>query len=66
MTPNNINDGLSLDDCISISGNIGGHAYVDLGLKSCLKWATYNVGASNPTELGDYFLNSNCKSINYK
>lgn len=54
MTPNNINDGLSLDDCISISGNIGGYTYVDLGLKSCLKWATYNVGASNPTELGDY------------
>lgn len=55
MTPNNINDDLSLDDCVSISGNIGGHTYVDLGLKSGLKWATYNVGASNPTELGDYF-----------
>ena len=55
MTPNNINDDLSLDDCVSISGNIGGHTYVDLGLKSGLKWATYNVGASNPTELGVYF-----------
>ena len=35
------------------SGNIGGHAYVDLGLS--VKWATCNVGASSPEEYGDYF-----------
>ena len=32
-----------------------GHEYVDLGLPSGTKWATYNVGASKPTEYGDYF-----------
>ena len=32
-----------------------GHAYVDLGLPSGLKWATCNVGANSPEEYGDYF-----------
>ena len=32
-----------------------GHAYVDLGLPSGLKWATCNVGASAPEEYGGYF-----------
>ncbi len=32
-----------------------GHAYVDLGLPSGLKWATCNVGADSPEEYGDYF-----------
>ena len=30
-----------------------GHDYVDLGLS--VKWATCNVGANNPKEVGDYF-----------
>ncbi|MBR5470263.1 MAG: hypothetical protein IKU78_07330 [Paludibacteraceae bacterium] len=34
---------------------IDGHAYVDLGLPSGLKWATCNVGATKPEEYGDYF-----------
>ncbi len=29
--------------------------YVDLGLPSKLKWATYNVGASSPEECGNYY-----------
>ena len=29
--------------------------YVDLGLPSGLKWATYNVGASTPEEYGNYY-----------
>ncbi len=29
--------------------------YVDLGLPSKLKWATYNVGASSPEEYGNYY-----------
>ena len=29
--------------------------WVDLGLPSGLKWATFNVGASKPEEWGDYF-----------
>jgi hypothetical protein len=31
------------------------HEYVDLGLPSGLKWATCNVGASYPEDLGDYY-----------
>ena len=34
---------------------INGHAYVDLGLPSGLKWATCNVGASSPEEYGGYY-----------
>ena len=52
---------------------INGHEYVDLGLS--VKWATCNVGASQPHECGDYFawgetetkeeyyLDENCKTI---
>ena len=32
-----------------------GYEYVDLGLPSGLKWATCNVGASNPEDYGLYF-----------
>lgn len=35
--------------------NANGHAYVDLGLRSGMLWATCNVGANSPTEYGDYF-----------
>lgn len=40
---------------VTISGKEPGHDYVDLGLPSGTKWATYNVGATKPTEYGDYF-----------
>ena len=36
-------------------GEENGHAYVDLGLPSGLKWATCNVGADSPEDYGDYF-----------
>ncbi len=39
----------------SVSGTENGHAWVDLGLPSGLKWATCNVGAANPWDYGDYF-----------
>lgn len=32
-----------------------GHDYVDLGLPSGLKWATCNVGATSPSEYGNYY-----------
>ena len=32
---------------------INGHKYVDLGLS--VKWATCNIGASSPSDYGDYF-----------
>lgn len=40
---------------VTISGQMAGHDYVDLGLPSGTKWATCNVGATKPTESGDYF-----------
>ena len=35
------------------SGTIDGHEYVDLGLS--VKWATCNLGAQHPGEVGDYY-----------
>lgn len=37
------------------AGNYNNHEYVDLGLPSGLKWATMNVGASSPSDYGEYF-----------
>ena len=37
------------------NGQINGYDYVDLGLPSGLKWATCNVGASSPSEYGNYY-----------
>ncbi len=37
------------------SGYISGHGYVDLGLPSGVKWATCNVGASSPSDYGNYY-----------
>ena len=34
---------------------INGHAWIDLGLPSGLKWAACNVGATEPEEPGDFF-----------
>ena len=34
---------------------INGYEYVDLGLPSGLKWASCNVGATTPYEVGEYF-----------
>lgn len=34
---------------------LSGHDYVDLGLPSGTLWATCNVGANSPEEIGDYF-----------
>lgn len=39
-----------------LAGNtINGHEYVDLGLPSGLKWATCNIGATNPEDFGNYY-----------
>ncbi|MBQ7664854.1 MAG: DUF1566 domain-containing protein [Bacteroidaceae bacterium] len=37
------------------NGVHNGHRYVDLGLPSGTKWADCNVGASSPTEYGNYY-----------
>ncbi len=47
-TGNNNNNGTT-------TGTISGHAWVDLGLPSGLKWATCNVGADSPEEYGAYY-----------
>nr|MBQ5605331.1 InlB B-repeat-containing protein [Bacteroidales bacterium] len=40
---------------LSVSGSVNGYNYVDLGLPSGLKWATWNVGATSPEGYGSYF-----------
>lgn len=56
-------------DCVlhSADGYENGHAYVDLGLPSGLKWATMNVGASCVTEYGEYYEwgETNCNDWDY-
>lgn len=37
------------------SGQLNGHAYVDLGLPSGTKWATCNIGATVPEGYGNYY-----------
>lgn len=37
------------------TGTINGHEWVDLGLPSRVKWATCNVGASSPSDYGNYY-----------
>ncbi len=37
------------------TGNVNGHAWVDLGLPSGTKWATCNIGATNPEDYGEYY-----------
>lgn len=57
----------SFDQGVTVSGKVGDYTYVDLGLKSGIKWATYNVGATKPTEYGDYFAWGETKpKDNYK
>ena len=38
-----------------LKDTVNGHEWVDLGLPSGTKWATYNVGAASPEEFGDYY-----------
>ncbi|MDE6000199.1 MAG: hypothetical protein K2H04_09070, partial [Bacteroidaceae bacterium] len=38
-----------------VGGVHDGHEYADLGLPSGIKWATCNVGASSPSDYGDYY-----------
>ncbi len=38
---------------VPVQGKINGHDWVDLGLS--VKWATCNIGASSPSDYGDYF-----------
>ena len=37
------------------AGQSDGYEYVDLGLPSGTKWATFNVGATKPEEIGNYY-----------
>lgn len=37
------------------TGDLNEHGYVDLGLPSGTRWATCNIGASEPKEDGEYF-----------
>ena len=57
-----------------VGNTINGHEYVDLGLPSGLKWATCNIGATNPEDFGNYYawgetstkneyLENNCSTV---
>ena len=37
------------------TGTLNGYDWVDLGLPSATKWATFNVGATAPEESGNYY-----------
>lgn len=53
---NGINAALAENHSLqSISANVNGHAYVDLGLPSGNLWATCNLGAQDSTGIGDYY-----------
>ena len=43
------------DVTFEYDGKANGYHYVDLGLPSGIKWASYNVGATNPEEYGCYY-----------
>ena len=49
------NGGNSNTGSDNATGTANGHAYVDLGLPSGLKWATCNVGATTPGKYGNYY-----------
>ena len=49
----------------SYMGTQDGHEWVDLGLPSGLKWATCNVGASSPEDIGKYFIWGEVNSRHY-
>lgn len=49
------NPPMEANEIVPYDGEIGGHRWVDLGLPSGLKWATYNVGAISAEQLGRLF-----------
>ena len=51
------------DDSTISSGKHKGHEFVDLGVT--VKWATRNVGADNPWDLGDFCLGQSTKSTRW-
>lgn len=48
-------DEMSFTTELQTSGVLNGYEWVDLGLPSGLKWATINVGATEPDEVGSYY-----------
>ena len=54
--PNDNGNGINSSGSVSApTGTENGHGYVDLGLPSGTKWATCNLGATNPEEYGNYY-----------
>lgn len=45
----------SIEAVTSLTGYDNGHEWVNLGLSSGTKWATCNIGASDPTDYGQYY-----------
>lgn len=53
ITVKTVDGGYSATCKVTVKGSINGHEYVDLGLS--VKWATCNVGATNPEDYGGYY-----------
>ena len=70
MKGSNNNSEAKNDKFTTVTGQIKGHDYVDLGLS--VYWATCNVGAETPGEMGDFYAWGETQtkpiysSVNYK
>lgn len=53
--PQNENNASPQNHIHTIKGNENGYEWVDLGLPSGTKWATCNIGASSPSDYGNYY-----------
>ena len=56
---------MCLSACSGDKGSENGHDWVDLGLPSGTKWATCNIGATKPEEIGDHFAWGEVKPKEY-
>ena len=52
--PDNGGNDVQNDSIVDNGGSLNGYEYIDLGLSSGTLWATCNLGASCPEEIGDY------------
>jgi|GEM_PF-1010071 len=48
-------DELSFTTMAITTGDLNGHTWIDLGLPSGIRWATTNIGATNPEDYGNYY-----------
>ena len=52
-----------LDELCGINSSINNAEFVDLGLPSGLLWATKNLGAASPEDVGKYYFPADIEGI---